>query len=54
VNIGPDVTVHPISAYYSGIHRTSASELNFYLYVAQNVFPHGSDAGDEVFKAARG
>jgi len=49
----PDITVHPISAYYSGFYRTSATELNFYVYVAQNVFPNGNDATDEVFKAAR-
>jgi len=49
----PDITVHPISAYYAGIYRTSASELNFYLYAAQNVFPNGNDAGEEAFKATR-
>jgi hemolysin activation/secretion protein len=53
LSLVPDITVHPVSAYYSGIHRTSASELNFYVYIAQNVFPHGNDATDEVFKATR-
>jgi hemolysin activation/secretion protein len=52
-NVVPDITVHPVSAYYSGIYRTCAAEVNFYVYVAQNVFPHGNDASDEVFKATR-
>ena len=53
VNVVPDITVHPVSAYYSGIYRTTARELSFYVYVAQNVFPHGSDATDQAFKATR-
>jgi hemolysin activation/secretion protein len=52
-SIVPDITVHPISAYYAGIYRTAASELNFYVYAAQNVFPNGNDASDDVFKATR-
>ncbi|HZM47227.1 MAG TPA: ShlB/FhaC/HecB family hemolysin secretion/activation protein [Burkholderiales bacterium] len=52
-SIVPDITVHPVSVYYSGIYRTSTSELNFYVFVAQNVFPHGNDATDEVFKTTR-
>ena len=49
----PDITVHPISAYYAGQWRTSASELSFYLYAAQNVFANGNDASDSAFKASR-
>ena len=52
-SIVPDITVHPVSAYYAGVYRTSVQELNFYVYAAQNVFPNGNDAGDEVFKATR-
>jgi len=52
-SVVPDITLHPISAYYAGIYRTSASELNFYVYAAQNVFPNGNDASDEVFKTTR-
>jgi len=53
VGIVPDITVHPVSAYYSGVRRTSDSDFNFYLYAAQNVFPGGNDAGDSHFKATR-
>ncbi len=49
----PDVTVHPISVQYAGFYRTSASEFNFYVYLAQNLFPNGNDASDESFKAVR-
>lgn len=49
----PDVTVHPISVYYAGQWRAPASELSFYVYAAQNVFPHGNDASDSAFKATR-
>ena len=52
-SILPDITVHPVSAYYAGTFRTTANEVNFYAYIAQNVFPHGNDATDEVFKATR-
>jgi hemolysin activation/secretion protein len=47
----PEITVHPVSIFYSGIYRTGGSELNFYLYAAQNVFSGGDDAGDGTFKA---
>ncbi len=50
-NTVPDITVHPVSVFYSGIYRTEGSELNFYLYAAQNVFSGGNDAGDSTFKA---
>ncbi|MCC7487673.1 MAG: ShlB/FhaC/HecB family hemolysin secretion/activation protein [Burkholderiales bacterium] len=53
VGIVPDITVHPLSAYYAGIYRAGATEVNFYVYGAQNVFPHGNDATDEVFKLTR-
>ena len=49
----PDITIHPVSAYYAGQWRAPASELSFYLYAAQNVFPHGNDASDRHFKATR-
>jgi hemolysin activation/secretion protein len=49
----PDITVHPLSAYYAGQRRAPGSELSFYLYVAQNVFPNGSDASDADFKNSR-
>ena len=49
----PDITVHPISVYYAGQWRAPASELSFYVYGAQNVFPHGNDASDSAFKATR-
>ncbi len=52
-SIVPDITVHPVSVYYAGTYRTTANEVNFYAYIAQNVFPHGNDATDEVFKATR-
>lgn len=52
-SIVPDITVHPISAYYAGIYRTGGSELNFYIYAAQNIGPHGNDADDATFKATR-
>ena len=47
----PDITVHPVSVYYAGAWRLPESELSFYAYVAQNVFPNGNDASDSDFKA---
>jgi hemolysin activation/secretion protein len=52
-SIVPDITVHPISAYYAGQMRFTGSELSFYVYAAQNVFPNGNDASDADFKATR-
>ena len=52
-SIVPDITVHPISAYYAGTYRASGNDFSFYLYAAQNVHPHGNDATDDVFKATR-
>jgi len=52
-NVVPDITVHPVSAYYAGIYRTEGSEFNFYGYIAQNIDPHGNDANDAVFKQTR-
>lgn len=49
----PDITVHPISAYYAGQWRPAGSELSFYVYAAQNVFANGNDASDSSFKASR-
>ena len=45
----PDITVHPISVYYAGIYRAGSSELNFYIYAAQNI-PGGNDGRDSDFK----
>jgi hemolysin activation/secretion protein len=49
----PDITVHPLSVYYAGQWRTPGSEISFYVYAAQNVFPHGNDAADSDFKVSR-
>jgi len=49
----PDITVHPISVYYAGQWRRLGSELSFYLYAAQNLFPNGNDASDSDFKNTR-
>lgn len=52
VNLVPDITVHPVSAYYSGVRRTSDSDLNFYIYAAQNI-PGGSDGRELDFKGPK-
>jgi len=52
-SVVPDVTVHPVSVYYAGQARFSGTEMSFYVYGAQNVFPHGNDASDADFKASR-
>lgn len=49
----PDITVHPINIFYSGQWRITGADLSFYLYAAQNIFPHGNDATDRDFKASR-
>ena len=52
-SVVPDITVHPISVYYAGQWRAPASEVSFYVYVGQNVNPHGNDASDADFKRTR-
>ncbi len=48
----PDVTVQPLSLTYSGVHRSSSSDTNFYVGVYQNL-PAGRDAGQQAFNASR-
>lgn len=52
-SVVPDITVHPVSAYYAGQWRPAGSELSFYLYAAQNVFANGNDASASNFEASR-
>lgn len=48
-----DITVHPLGARYTGLWRTTRSELSFHVYAAQNLFPRGNDGAESDFKAAR-
>ena len=48
----PDVTVHPISATYSGVYRASSSETSFYFSGYKNL-PGGNDGGSKVYEAFR-
>jgi hemolysin activation/secretion protein len=48
----PDVTVHPISATYSGLYRTAVSETSFYFGGYKNL-PGGNDGDTKVFDAFR-
>jgi len=45
----PDVTVHPISATYSGVYRKSESESNFYVSLVKNI-QGGNDGGLGAFQ----
>ncbi|MFH1044846.1 MAG: ShlB/FhaC/HecB family hemolysin secretion/activation protein, partial [Pseudomonadota bacterium] len=53
VGLVPDITVHPVSAAYSGLWRMTGAELGFYASVSQNLFPGGNDGADVDFKASR-
>jgi hemolysin activation/secretion protein len=48
----PDVTVHPLSLAYSGLHRQQDSESGFQISLAKN-FPGGNDGQDVDFCASR-
>ena len=45
----PDITVHPISATYSGILRKPQSEFSFYSGLWYNAFPGGNDGAQSDF-----
>jgi len=48
-NLVPDITIHPISATYSGSWRSAQQDLGYYLSVSQNL-PGGNDGTDDDFK----
>jgi hemolysin activation/secretion protein len=48
----PDVTIHPVSATYSGVLRMAAAEVNFFGAASANI-PGGNDGDDAAFAAAR-
>lgn len=50
--IVPDITVHPVSATYSGVVRGAASELTFNAGLAANI-PGGNDGTAEDFQRSR-
>jgi hemolysin activation/secretion protein len=52
VPLVPDVTVHPVSLTYAGLHRGVASETSFNLSAVQNL-AGGNDGGTRAFEAAR-
>lgn len=47
--VQPDVTVHPISATYSGARTMDSAQFGFYGTFLHNFYPHGNDAGEEKF-----
>lgn len=51
-NFVPDITVHPVSATYSGIWRRQQGDINFYIGYAQNL-PGGNDGTDPDVKRLR-
>jgi hypothetical protein len=48
----PDVTVHPLTALYSGIYRQQNNETGFQISLSGN-FPGGNDGQDANFCASR-
>ena len=52
IQLGDDITVHPLSLSYVGQWALPAGNLNFYLTGVRNI-PGGSQAGDADFTAAR-
>ncbi|MBI1889070.1 MAG: ShlB/FhaC/HecB family hemolysin secretion/activation protein [Burkholderiales bacterium] len=53
IQIGNDVTVHPLSLTYTGKWTLSAGEVDYFLTGLQNV-PGGSKGDSAAFNAARG
>ena len=50
----PDITVHPVSATYSGLWRSDVTDAGFYAGFAYHPFPGGNDDAPSNFKASRG
>lgn len=48
----PDITIHPVSATYSGLWRMAAAELYFYAAVSTNL-PGGNDGRAADFERSR-
>jgi len=48
----PDITIHPASVNYSGVLRTAASQLNFYVSAAANI-AGGNDGASADFQRSR-
>ena len=46
----PDITVHPVSLTYTGVHRDANTESSFYVGYNRNL-PGGNDGGSGAFEA---